>query len=68
MTGNMGKSDRIIRILVAAAVAVLYFTNVISGTLGVILLVLSGILLITGIIGTCPLYLLFGLSTRTKKV
>ena len=67
MTGNMGKSDRIIRILIAVTIAVLYFTNAISGTLGVILLVLSGILLITGLVGTCPLYLLFGLSSRTKK-
>jgi hypothetical protein len=67
MTGNMGKFDRIIRILIAVTIAVLYFTNVISGTLGVILLVLSGIFLITGLVGTCPLYLLFGLSSRTKK-
>lgn len=64
MKKNMGTADRIIRILIAALIAVLFFTNVITGTLGIILLVLAGIFLITSFISFCPLYYPFGLRTR----
>jgi len=64
---NMGKADRIIRLLVAAVIAVLFFTKVITGTLGIVLLVLAGIFLLTSWIGTCPAYLPFGISTVCKK-
>jgi hypothetical protein len=67
MKKNIGTIDKVIRILVAVAIAVLYFTNIISGTLGIILLVLAGVFVLTSLIGICPLYLPFGLST-TKKV
>lgn len=63
MKKNMGSADRIIRFIVAVIVAVLYFTNVISGTLGIVLLVLAAIFLITSLISFCPLYAPFGLST-----
>jgi hypothetical protein len=64
---NMGKADRIIRVIVAAVIAVLFFTKVITGTLGIVLLVFAGIFLLTSFIGVCPLYLPFGLSTICKK-
>ena len=64
MKKNMGTVDKVVRILVAAIILVLYFTHVITGTLAVILLILAGILVVTSLIGTCPLYLPFGLSTR----
>lgn len=67
MLKNIGAPDRVIRILIAVAVAVLYFTGVISGTAGIILLVLGAVLLITAIAGVCPLYLLFGLRTRKAE-
>lgn len=63
MKKNMGSADRIIRFIVAAIVAVLYFTNVISGPLGIVLLVVAAIFLITSFISFCPLYAPFGLST-----
>ena len=66
MKKNMGTIDKVIRIVVAAIILVLYFTHVITGTLAVILLILAGILVVTSLIGTCPLYMLFGLSTREK--
>lgn len=62
----MGTVDKVIRIVVAVIILVLYFTHVITGTLAVVLLVLAGILVVTSLVGTCPLYLLFGLSTRKK--
>ena len=64
---NMGTVDRVIRILVAVVVVILYFTNVISGTLGIILLALSAIFVVTSILSFCPLYKLFGLSTTKKE-
>ena len=63
MTTNMGKADRAIRIVIAAIVAVLYFTGVISGTLGIVLLVIAGIFLLTSLVGFCGLYKLFGINT-----
>lgn len=63
MKKNMGNLDRIIRAILAAVLAVLYFTNIIAGTIGIILLVLAGILLLTSLIGFCPLYKLFNANT-----
>jgi len=67
MKKNMGTVDKVIRILVAVIILVLYFTHVITGTLAVILLILAGVFVVTSLIGTCPLYLPFGLSTRKKE-
>ncbi len=64
---NMGKADRAIRILVAAVIAVLYFTQTISGTLGLVLLVLGGVFLLTSVMGFCPLYAPFGIRTCPAK-
>ncbi len=66
MKKNMGNIDRIIRILVAIVIAVLFFTNVISGTLGIVLLVLAGVFVLTGLISFCPLYTLVGINTCLK--
>lgn len=62
----MGTIDKVIRILVAIVIAVLYFTNIISGTLAIILLALAGVFILTSFMSFCPLYLPFGLSTRKK--
>ncbi len=67
MKKNMGSADRIIRILAAIIVAVLYFTGVVSGTLGIVLLVAAGVFLLTGFISFCPLYPILGISTCSKK-
>lgn len=67
MKKNMGSTDRVIRFIIAAVIAVLYFTNVISGTLGLVLLVLAGVFVLTSFISFCPLYAPFGLSTCSVK-
>ena len=68
MKKNMGNADRIIRIIVAVIIVALYFTNVISGTIGIILLVAAGIFVLTSLVSFCPLYAPFGLSTcKTKE-
>jgi hypothetical protein len=67
MKTNMGNTDKVIRILVAVAILVLYFTNQISGTIAIVGLVLSVVFMLTSLIGFCPLYLPFGLSTKKKE-
>lgn len=67
MKKNMGMADRIIRFLIAAVIVVLYLTNVISGTLAIVLLVLAAIFVLTSFISFCPLYLPFGISTCPSK-
>lgn len=67
MKKNMGMTDKIIRIIIAAVIAILFFTNVINGTLGIILLVLAGIFLLTSFISFCPLYAPFGINTCKVK-
>ncbi|WP_111683290.1 YgaP family membrane protein [Winogradskyella tangerina] len=63
MKKNMGTADRIIRVIIAAIVGVLFFTDVISGTLGIILLVIAGIFVLTSFVSFCPLYAPFGIRT-----
>jgi uncharacterized membrane protein len=67
MKKNMGGIDRIVRLLIAAVIVILYFTNVLTGTLGIVFLVLAGIFLLTSLVSFCPLYALFGLSTCPLK-
>ncbi len=67
MKKNMGSTDRVIRFIIAAIIAVLYFTNLISGTLGLVLLVLAGVFVLTSFISFCPLYAPFGLSSCSVK-
>ncbi len=67
MKKNMGGIDRIIRIIFALVIVLLYFSNTISGTTGIILLVLAGILLATSLVSICPLYRPFGINTGRSK-
>jgi Protein of unknown function (DUF2892) len=66
MKKNMGSTDKIIRIATAILIAILYFTNTISGTLALVLGAFAVIFIITSFISFCPLYAPFGISTRKK--
>ncbi|HMB89362.1 MAG TPA: DUF2892 domain-containing protein [Rhodothermales bacterium] len=66
MKKNIGTIDRIIRVVIALVVAVLYFTGQISGTAAIILGILAIVFLLTSLVSTCPLYMSFGLSTRKQ--
>ncbi len=67
MKKNVISLDKVIRILIAAGIVVLFLMNVISGTLGIVLLVVAGVLVLTSLLGFCPLYWLLGISTLKKK-
>jgi hypothetical protein len=62
----MSNTDRIVRIVLAAVFAYLYFGGIVTGTLGIVLLVLGGVFLLTSVIAFCPLYLPFNFSTFKK--
>ncbi|MDX1350103.1 MAG: DUF2892 domain-containing protein, partial [Putridiphycobacter sp.] len=65
---NMGSKDKLIRTLVAVVIAILYFTNIITGTLAIVLAILAIIFLLTSLVNFCPLYTLFGVNTcKTKE-
>jgi K+-transporting ATPase A subunit len=64
MKKNMGNIDRGLRVVIALVVAILYFTGQISGTAAIILGILAAVFILTSLVGTCPLYLPFGLSTK----
>jgi hypothetical protein len=64
MKSNMGTTDRIIRAVIVAFFAYLYFGGIVTGTLGIVLLVLGVVFLATSVLSFCPLYLPFRFSTR----
>ena len=63
MKRNMSTIDRIIRVIVAALFAYLYFGGIVTGTLGIILLVLGAVFVLTAVVAFCPLYAPFKFST-----
>jgi len=67
MKKNMGSVDRMIRLIIALVIVILFLSDKISGTLGVVLLVFAGIFVLTSLFSFCPLYTLFGMSTCPKK-
>jgi hypothetical protein len=67
MKKNMGNADRIIRLIIAAVVVTLFLTNVISGILGIVLMIAAGIFVLTSLISFCPLYSLLGIRTCPIK-
>lgn len=67
MKKNMGNADRLIRVIIAALIAYLYYNGTISGTLGTILLIFAGVFVLTSLIKFCPLYTLLGINTCSVK-
>jgi hypothetical protein len=67
MKKNMGMVDRVLRLALAVVVAILYFAGAISGTVAIILGIIAVIFLVTGLVGVCPLCMLFGISTSKNK-
>lgn len=67
MKKNMGITDRLIRILIAATLIVLFISQVITGVWGFVLLAIGVIFTLTSVVGVCPLYSVFGINTRRLK-
>ncbi len=68
MKKNIGNTDKLIRLILALIIAVLYFLNVITGTLALVLGILAVVLVATSLLNFCGLYAIFGISTcKTKE-
>lgn len=67
MKKNMGGVDKILRFIAAAIIIALYLVGKISGIFGIFLLVVAAVLSIVSLVGSCPLYLPFGISTLPKE-
>lgn len=69
MKKNIGTIDKTVRILLALLFVILFFSKIVTGVLGVILLVFAGIFLLTSFISNCPLYTPLGIKTiKTEKI
>jgi len=68
MKKNLGMLDRVLRFVVAIIIGYLFFTDQITGGIGIVLLIIAGVFLVTSLISSCPLYMLLGLSTRKEKL
>ena len=67
MKTNVGPIDKAIRLFIALVLIVLFYSNVVTGTAGIVMLVIAAVVLLTGLISFCPLYLPFGINTAKKK-
>lgn len=68
MKKNLGSVDRIVRMIIEAIIIVLYGVGIISGSSGLALMLIATVLVITGVVSSCPLYVPFGLSTFRKRL
>ncbi|MDI9858192.1 YgaP family membrane protein [Flectobacillus roseus] len=66
MKKNMGSTDKLIRVIIAIIIAILYFTGTLTGTIGIIALVIAGVFFVTSLVSYCPLYTILGISTCKK--
>ena len=66
MKKNMGSTDKLIRLVIAVLLIVLYYKEILTGTLGIIALVVAFVFTLTSLISFCPLYTLFGMNTGKK--
>lgn len=68
MKANMGNIDRFTRAMLAIAMAMLFYLEIITGTIGTVLMIASIVFVLTSLFSFCPIYALFGASTcKTKR-
>lgn len=67
MKANMGITDKLLRLLAAIVLTLLFFTEQLTGTAGIVALIIAGVFLLTSLISFCPLYKIFGINTCKKQ-
>ncbi len=67
MKANIGSSDKLVRLAIAVLLVVLFYTEIVSGVLGIVLLVVAFLLTTTSLINFCPLYSIFKINTAKKQ-
>jgi Protein of unknown function (DUF2892) len=64
---NMGNIDRGLRLIAVVAIAAAYWAGMLAGPLAIGLGIVALAFFVTSLVGTCPIYLPFGLSTRGRS-
>ena len=64
LQSNESSTDRVVRVILGVILAALAVTGTVSGGLAIAAWVVAAIALVTGLIGFCPLYAIFRLSTK----
>ncbi|PXY01065.1 DUF2892 domain-containing protein [Marinifilum breve] len=67
MKKNMGTLDRTLRVIASITLAILYFTNILTGSIGLVVFIFACIMFLTSVIGNCPPYTLMGINTCKIK-
>lgn len=67
MKNNVGNTDKIIRLIIALVLGGLYFAEIVTGALGIVLLIIAAVMVLTALSGFCPLYTLIGMNTCKHK-
>lgn len=67
MKKNMGNTDRIIRLVIAGVLTLLWFQNIITGTAGIIALIVAAVFVVTSLVSFCPLYTILGINSSSTK-
>lgn len=67
MKKNMGTTDKLIRVIIAALIGILVITGVLEGTLAIVGIIIAGIFLLTSVISFCPIYTLLGINSCPKN-
>lgn len=67
MKRNVGNLDRMIRVVLAALITLLYVTNVLTGIAAIVLLIVAGVFVLTALVGFCPLYALLGITSYAAR-
>jgi hypothetical protein len=67
MKKNMGNTDRIIRLVIAGVLTLLWFQNIITGTAGIIALIVAAVFVVTSLVSFCPLYTILGINSCSTK-
>lgn len=66
MKCNISPIDRLLRIIAGVLLGILFISGLLSGALAIIILVLSIIMLATGLLKFCLVYAIFGISTSKE--
>ncbi len=67
MKKNMGSTDKVVRLVIAAILVALYFTGTVTGTLGIVAIVAAAVFTLTSLVSFCPLYPILGINTCSVK-
>lgn len=67
MKKNVGRKDRLLRLLIAVFFITLVLTGVIVLPESILVSIVAVVFIVTAIMANCPVYTLFGINTSTGK-